>query len=70
MSGAMETAKPLRKLFWATQALLLLYFAVALACLRQWNTANPWSRLDRFSGGYLLLRAYAARTARLLPSIY
>jgi len=55
MSGAVETAKPLGKLFWVTQALFLLYFAAALGCLRQWGTANPWSRLDRFCGGYLLL---------------
>lgn len=28
---------------------------VILLILRQWNTGDPWSRLDIFSGGYLIL---------------
>ena len=34
--------------------LFLAYLAVAAACLRQWNEPNPWSRIDVFSGGFLL----------------
>ena len=29
------------------------YLVMALACLRQGGTPNPWSRLDVFSGGFL-----------------
>jgi hypothetical protein len=40
-------------------ALLLLsaavYLCAALALLRQWNSPQPWARLDVFSGGYLVL---------------
>ncbi|MGH9747166.1 MAG: methyltransferase family protein [Candidatus Acidiferrales bacterium] len=31
-----------------------IYILAMLACLRQWGSADPWSRLDRFSGGYIL----------------
>ena len=34
----------------------LLYILLASACLINWRTPDPWSRLDLFSGGYLLLR--------------
>ena len=33
----------------------LVYIAIMLLCLRQWHAPHPWSRLDRFSGGYILL---------------
>jgi protein-S-isoprenylcysteine O-methyltransferase Ste14 len=33
----------------------LAYIAAMLLCLRQWDSADPWSRVDRFSGGYVLL---------------
>jgi len=33
------------------------YLVVALACLIQWKKRSPWSRVDIFSGGYLLMRA-------------
>jgi protein-S-isoprenylcysteine O-methyltransferase Ste14 len=36
-------------------ACTLLYIAIMLLCLRQWNAPHPWSRLDRSSGGYILL---------------
>ena len=26
-----------------------------LACVRQWGSSHPWSRLDLFSGGYIVL---------------
>jgi hypothetical protein len=37
------------KLFFPT------YIVAMLLCLRQWGSPNPWSRVDRFSGGYILL---------------
>jgi protein-S-isoprenylcysteine O-methyltransferase Ste14 len=36
----------------------VVYFAASLACLRQWSGPHPWSRLDRFSGGYLLISLF------------
>ena len=33
------------------------YLLAAGGCLIRWGTPDPWSRLDLFSGGYLLLRA-------------
>jgi protein-S-isoprenylcysteine O-methyltransferase Ste14 len=33
----------------------LLHNIAMLACLRQWGSPHPWSRHDRFSGGYILL---------------
>jgi protein-S-isoprenylcysteine O-methyltransferase Ste14 len=33
----------------------LFYIALMLLCLRQWDSPRSWSRLDRFSGGYILL---------------
>jgi protein-S-isoprenylcysteine O-methyltransferase Ste14 len=32
------------------------YLVVALACLIQWKKGSLWSRIDIFSGGYLLMR--------------
>ena len=43
------------KLFWMTLLYVALYFAAAIACLWQWGSARPWSRLDIFSGGFLLI---------------
>jgi protein-S-isoprenylcysteine O-methyltransferase Ste14 len=31
------------------------YIAMILLCLHQWHSPHPWSRLDHFSGGYILL---------------
>jgi len=42
--------------FWITSAPSFLYVAAALACLVQWGAPNPWSRVDLFSGTYLVLR--------------
>lgn len=46
----------MRRAFWKTAIPLLLYLALALACLVQWGAPDLWSRVDVFSGGYLLLR--------------
>jgi len=40
-------------------AFSVAYFAVALACLRQWGMPSPWSRVDAFSGGFLGLMILA-----------
>src|SRR2546427_1789172 len=42
---------------WGLLLAALVYFAVALGCLRQWEGGLPWSRLDLFSGGMLGLLA-------------
>jgi protein-S-isoprenylcysteine O-methyltransferase Ste14 len=34
--------------------------AVAFFCLIQWGKPSPWSRIDFFAGGYLLIRALPA----------
>lgn len=48
---------------------IFLYLAICLACLREWSSPHPWSRVDRFSGGYLLISllwlAVAAKFIRL-----
>jgi protein-S-isoprenylcysteine O-methyltransferase Ste14 len=36
-------------------AFAAVYLCAALALLRQWNSPQPWARLDVFSGGYLVL---------------
>lgn len=63
------TPQLLRKLrlsphsFAGTAVSLVLYFTAAACCLIQWGTANPWSRFDVFSGGFLLLSiAWSAAT--------
>ena len=44
----------------------LAYVVMALACLRQWGTAQPWSRLNLVSGGFLALLLISAGIAPLL----
>lgn len=46
--------------FAITAALSLAYLLLALACLIQWGTARPWTRVDLFSGVYLGLRLLGA----------
>jgi protein-S-isoprenylcysteine O-methyltransferase Ste14 len=41
--------------FWGTLLFIALHFVVALAFLWQWGTPRPWSRVDIFSGGFLLI---------------
>lgn len=56
------TLRLMKTSFWTTLACSLAYLLLALACLVRWGYPERWSRLDYFSGGYLLLR--------LLGSIY
>ena len=50
-----EPAKPMKKARAGALLFMLVYLALALACLRQWHGPNPWARLDLISGGYLIL---------------
>jgi protein-S-isoprenylcysteine O-methyltransferase Ste14 len=43
--------------FAVTSALVLTCFAAAAACLWQWGQPAGWARIDRFSGGALLVYA-------------
>ncbi len=43
------------RVFWGTLLFIALHFVVALAFLWQWGTPRPWSRVDIFSGGFLLI---------------
>jgi protein-S-isoprenylcysteine O-methyltransferase Ste14 len=45
---------------WGAVLFLLVYLGLALACLRQWGTPQPWSRLDVFSAGFLALLTLSA----------
>lgn len=42
--------------FGVTAALSIAYLLFAFACLIQWGTTHPWSRVNLFSGGYFALR--------------
>jgi protein-S-isoprenylcysteine O-methyltransferase Ste14 len=57
VAEATDTSKPMKKLFWGATLSSLFGLVLALVCLRQWGSADPWSRLDRFSGGFLALFA-------------
>jgi protein-S-isoprenylcysteine O-methyltransferase Ste14 len=57
----------------AIVAFVIVYDAVALLVLYQWNSPEPWARLDLFSGGYLVLSTILALTQfatvrRIAPS--
>lgn len=43
------------KSFGGTILSLVLYFSAAACCLIEWGAANPWSRFDVFSGGFLAI---------------
>lgn len=60
MNDATHTPKPLKKAFWGATLFSFLGLVLAPVCLRQWDSADPWSRLDRFSGGFLVLGALLA----------
>jgi len=48
-------ASPAWKTWLESACVLVFYLAVMLLCLRQWDSPAPWSRLDLFSGGYMVL---------------
>jgi protein-S-isoprenylcysteine O-methyltransferase Ste14 len=57
--GLLKGRKMPAKALWGTLLLTLAYFALALVCLRQWGTPQPWARVDVFSGGFLGLMIFA-----------
>lgn len=50
-----KEGEPVKGAFWGTLLFIALYFAAALACLWQWGSPRPWSRVDVFSGGFLVI---------------
>ena len=46
----------MRHTLWKTLTSSLAYLSVAIACVVQWRTPNPWVRLDWFAGSYFALR--------------
>ena len=50
-----RSEKFLAKSFAMAVTFIVLSTAAALCCLRQWGTGDPWSRVDIFSGGFLLI---------------
>src|SRR5262245_24065413 len=46
----------------------IAYPAVALVCLIQWGKPSLWSRVDFFSGTYLLIRGLRVLRSMLNPS--
>jgi protein-S-isoprenylcysteine O-methyltransferase Ste14 len=50
-----SSAPSQRKVFWITLLGVAAYFAAAVACLWQWGSPLPWSRVDFFSGGFLVI---------------
>jgi protein-S-isoprenylcysteine O-methyltransferase Ste14 len=54
-ASAAPAAHHPRKVFWLSLAGVAAYFAAAIACLWQWGSPRPWSRVDFFSGGFLVI---------------
>ena len=52
----MPPPEPAARPPWSRLSILVVAFAaVMLLCVRQWGSSRPWSRLDLFSGGYVVL---------------
>lgn len=46
----------MRRAFWSSTIVSILVGpTLFLLCLRQWRTTQPWSRLDLYSGGFVIL---------------
>jgi protein-S-isoprenylcysteine O-methyltransferase Ste14 len=45
-----------RQTLWKTLTCSLAYLGVAVACLIQWNSSDPWLRVDWLAGSYFALR--------------
>ncbi len=66
-----DSSKPMTKIFFGTLVFFAAYIVATLLCLRQWGTPHPWSRLDVFSGGFLLLSAlWAVAQTRFHQTIF
>jgi protein-S-isoprenylcysteine O-methyltransferase Ste14 len=46
----------MKRILGQTLVCSLAYLGLAVACLVQWNTAEPWTRIDWFAGTYFVLR--------------
>lgn len=57
-----DPAKFKKRRFIGTAGFVFLYCVMAPGCLRRWGAPEPWSRLDIFSGEYLLLSAIGGAT--------
>ena len=53
MTEPAESSRSLRKAYWSAILSPSLGIALALLCLRQWGSPQPWSRLDVYSGTFL-----------------
>ncbi len=54
-----DSSKRLHRAYWVSTIFAFLSPLAALACLRQWGTPHPWSRLDVFSGGFIVVSTLA-----------
>jgi protein-S-isoprenylcysteine O-methyltransferase Ste14 len=48
-------SKRLHSAYWGTLLFIAVYLVAAVGCLWQWGSTEPWSRVDVFSGGFLLI---------------
>lgn len=55
MSETARGSAKMRRLYWGSLVSSVVGIGLALVCLRQWGSAQPWSRLDFYSGGFLAL---------------
>jgi protein-S-isoprenylcysteine O-methyltransferase Ste14 len=61
----MPDPAPKRPKFWRAVVVHFGLLAVAVACLVQWGTDHPWSRIDGFTGSYLVINLmFRARQMR------
>ena len=60
-NAAQAPASPasVKKMYWGGIASKVLGLALGLLCLRQWNSPNPWARLDLYSGGFFVVAVIA-----------
>jgi protein-S-isoprenylcysteine O-methyltransferase Ste14 len=68
--SAARTSQSPTKAFWGTLLFSAGYIAAALACLWQWGSPHPWSRLDIFSRGFFLLMLLWIAASMLLHSSF
>lgn len=51
----------MKRAFWSSAVSTVVVGPLLfLLCLRQWGTDHPWSRLDRYSGSFLVLAIFIA----------
>ncbi len=65
MSNSAEASGSLGKAYWGAILSSVFGLALALLCLRQWGSPQPWLRLDRYSGGFLAVGVLLIATQAL-----